>query len=81
MELNTWTTVLIAIAPAISAIITILAGLLKISNIIKKLNRNHNEQEKKANAKLIKNCDDIAKINARLTSIEKYLLEEKENRK
>lgn len=81
MELNTWTTMLVAIVPALSAVLTILAGVLKIANIVKNLNNKHNEQESLTTTKLVKNCDNIAKINARLTSIEKYLIEEKEQKK
>ena len=75
MNLDIWTTVLIAIVPAFTAMCTIIGAIIKIINLIKQLKKESNEELDKSNAKLLKAYDNIAKINAKISSIEKHLLE------
>ena len=79
MNLDIWTTVLVAIVPAFTAMCTIIGAIIKIINLIKQLKKESNEELDKANAKMLKAYDNIAKINAKISSIEKHLLE-KENK-
>lgn len=75
MNLDIWTTVLVAIVPAFTAMCTIIGAIIKIINLIKQLKKESNEELDKANAKMLKAYDNIAKINAKISSIEKHLLE------
>ena len=75
MNLDIWTTVLVAIVPALSAVLAIIAGVLKFINEMKKFKKESDTELDKSNAKMLRAYDNIAKINAKLTSIEKHLLE------
>lgn len=75
MNLDIWTTVLVAIVPAFTAMCTIIGAIIKIINLIKQLKKESNEELDNANAKMLKAYDNIAKINAKISSIEKHLLE------
>ena len=75
MNLDIWTTVLVAIVPAFTAMCTIIGAIIKIINLIKQLKKESNEELDKANTKMLKAYDNIAKINAKISSIEKHLLE------
>lgn len=75
MNLDIWTTVLVAIVPALTAMCTIIGAIIKIMNLIKQLKKESNIELDKSNAKMLKAYDNIAKINTKLTSIEKHLLE------
>ena len=52
MELEVWTTLLIAIAPAVSAVIAIISGCLAVVRKFKKLSEKANKETKEANKKL-----------------------------
>lgn len=81
MELETWTTLLVAIAPAIAAVCTIIGGFM---GFIRKLKQNNLKQEEKleqALSKLNNAYKDIANMKAELASINQYLLEKKERRR
>ena len=78
MNLDLWTTVLVAIVPAFTAMCTIIAAIIKIISLIKQLKKESNEELDNANAKMLKAYDNIAKINAKISSIEKHLLEKEE---
>lgn len=75
MNLDIWTTVLVAIVPALTAMCTIIGAIIKIINLIKQLKKESNTELDKSNAKMLKAYDNIAKINAKISSIEKHLLE------
>jgi hypothetical protein len=80
IELGTLEVILIAAAPTISAVCTILGGIIALikSN---KSNRLKTKQDiDQQTAKITKVYDDIAIIKAKTESIEKYLIE-KEQRK
>lgn len=75
MNLDIWTTVLVAIVPSFAAMCTIIGAIIKIINLIKQLKKESDEKLDKSNAKMLKAYDNIAKINAKISSIEKHLLE------
>ena len=80
MELTTLSTILVAVAPAISAVLTILVAALKVCSTIKKIKKESDNKLLESNARLEKAYDNIAIIQAKLTSIEKYLVQ-KEDKK
>ena len=80
MELTTLSTILVAVAPAISAVLTILVSALKVCSTIKKIKKESDNKLLESNARLEKAYDNIAIIQTKLASIEKYLVE-KEDKK
>ena len=78
MNLDTVTTLLVIIAPALSAMLTIIAGVIRVRAYIKQLKKESNEEIDKSNAKLLKAYNDIAILKTKISSIEKLLLEQKE---
>lgn len=81
MQLETLSTILVAVAPAVTAAITIIAGLIKIRRMFKKDKAENMKQLEMNTAKMNKSFDDIARLTKKVESIEKYLLEEKERKK
>lgn len=73
MDLNTTTTLLLALAPAISAILTILGGLFAIVKHFKKIISKKDKDLEISNNKLAKAYDDIAIMKTKIASIEKHL--------
>lgn len=80
MNLDTFTTILVAVAPAVSAMIVILTGMIKVTHLLKKLKNESNDEVAKANAKLLKAYTDMAVLRTKVASIEKLLLEQKEKK-
>lgn len=80
MNLDTFTTVLIAIVPALTAVATIVGGLVKIGGMLKKNTKDTTDRLEAKTNKMEKSFDDIAVLKAKINSIEKYLVE-KENQK
>ena len=80
MELTTLSTILVAVAPAISAVLTILVAALKVRSTIKKIKKESDNKLLESNARLEKAYDNIAIMQTKLASIEKYLVE-KEDKK
>lgn len=80
MELTTLSTILVAVAPAISAVLTILVSALKVCSTIKKIKKESDNKLLESNARLEKAYDNIAIMQTKLASIEKYLVE-KEDKK
>lgn len=80
MNLDTFTTILVAVAPAVSAMIVILTGMMKVTHLLKKIKNESNDEVAKANAKLLKAYTDMAVLRTKVASIEKLLLEQKEKK-
>lgn len=80
MELTTLSTILVAVAPAISAVLTILVSALKVCSTIKKIKKESDNKLLESNARLEKAYDNIAIMQSKLASIEKYLVQ-KEDKK
>lgn len=80
MELTTLSTILVAVAPAISAVLTILVSALKVCSTIRKIKKESDNKLLESNARLEKAYDNIAIMQTKLASIEKYLVE-KEDKK
>ena len=81
MELETWTTLLVAIAPAFAAICTIVGGFLGFVHKLKQNNLKQEEKLEQALSKLNNAYKDIATMKAQLSSINQFLLDKKERRR
>ena len=75
MDLDTVTTLLIAIAPAVSAVLTIVGGFVAITKQSKK---KVSAVEEEARQKVSQTQKDISVIKSKLASIENILADEKE---
>ena len=78
MDLTTVETVLIAIAPAFAAVCTILGCMIKVFSLFKKKDKESAQKIVEAQEKVQRAYNDIAKIQARLKTMEKVLVEMKE---
>ena len=81
MNIETYATVLLAIAPAVAAIITVIGGFLSLIKSIKAIKNDNNETVKKSVAKLEQVEKKLNTINSKLATVEQYLLEEQEKRR
>ena len=81
MELTTLSTILVAVAPAISAVLTILVAALKVCSTIKKIKKESDNKLLESNARLEKAYDNIAIMQSKLASIEKYLVQKEDKKK
>ena len=81
MSLDTITTILVAVAPAVTAAVTIIGGIIKIKSMFKKEETKRLAELERKTAKMEKSFDDIAILKTKIESIEKHLLNEKERKK
>lgn len=81
MNIDIITTVLVAIAPAFSSIITIITSILVLNKKIKEYKEKADERVIDTNTKALKSYNDIAVIKTKMESMEKYLIEKKEREK
>lgn len=79
-DLETYSTVLIALAPALTAIISIIVGVVKMVKEIKKAKQENKDESQKLTDSLKKTVEDIGVIKSRMTEIEKVIVEEKKKR-
>lgn len=80
MDLTTLETVLLAIAPAFASVVTCIGAVIKICATKNKKIAEEKEIAKKEKEKSIKLSNDIARVKAKLESIEKVLIEIKERK-
>lgn len=80
MNLDTLTTILVAVAPALSAIITIIAGKISDKLQERRTVNIYKKEVEKANTKVLKAYADVAIMKTKVASIEKLLLEQKEKK-
>lgn len=80
MDISSFSNVLVSIVPAISAVLTIIGCCLFILRKIVKLVKNKDSEIIASNKKVEKVGNDIATLKAKITSIEKYLVEKKEGK-
>lgn len=80
INLDTLTTILIALASTITAIASLVIGIAYIVKLFKKVKIDVAENVGKVKDKTEKSSEDIALIKTKIASIEKYLLEEKNKR-
>ena len=80
VNLDTLTTILIALAPTITAIASLVTGIAYIVKLFKNVKIVVAENVGKVKDKTEKSSEDIALIKTKIASIEKYLLEEKNKR-
>ena len=69
-NLDTFTTILVAIAPALSAIVTIIAGVVNIRNKVNSTMSNNIKQVEQINSQ---SAYDISIIKSKLASIENQM--------
>lgn len=81
MELSTAVTVLIALCPTISAVITAIIGFLSLIKTIKSLHTDNKETVGNNNQKIDRLERKLNTANNKLASIEQYLIEQKERLK
>lgn len=79
MNIEAWTTVLLAIAPAASAILTVICGFIALIKSIKSIHKDNEETVGKSQEKFKELEKKLNLANSKLASIEK-LLEEKKKR-
>lgn len=79
-DLETYTTVLIALAPALTAIVSIIVGVVKMVKEIRAAKKENQNENKKLTDSLKKTVEDIGVIKSRMTEIEKAIVEEKKKR-
>lgn len=80
MEIEAWTTLLMSIVPAISAIVTVVCGFVGLIKSIKAIHQDNAETVLQSQEKIKSLEKKINVINNKLISIEKALLDE-ENRR
>lgn len=81
MDMELFTQIMVMVTPALTAAIAIIGGVTKIISLVKDFKVSATKDLEEKTSKMSKSFDDIAKINARLESMEKFLLEEKERKK
>lgn len=79
MDFNAWTTILIAVAPAIAAVCSIIGAFIGLFKVLKKEKAQQKAELDAALSKLNKTYKDIANMKAQLASINQYLIDQKEN--
>lgn len=80
MDISKVAEILIMIAPAISAVLTIIGCCVAIFAKLKSIVKNKDKEIDNANQKLQKAYGDIATLKTKIVSIEKYLVEKKEGK-
>lgn len=80
MDISKITEILMVAAPTISTTLTTVGCFLFLLRKIVKLVKNKNSEVEESNKKVEKVGNDIATLKAKITSIEKHLLEKKEGK-
>ena len=77
MNIETVTTILIAIAPALASIAAIVGGIVKMAAMLKKSNEENTASLEAKTDKMEKAFKEMAILKTKIESVEKYLLENK----
>lgn len=77
MNLDNFTTVLVALVPSLTAVMTIVGGIIKVIQLNKKNQAQNNKMLEEKLIKMEKSFNDTAIIKTKIESIEKYLLDHK----
>ena len=80
MTLDTLTSILVLIAPALASIMAIIAGFLNVVKVVKGFKSDSDKRVEIFELKNKKAYDDIATVKTKLASIEQYLMD-KEGKK
>ena len=80
MDINALAQSLLAIAPSLANVVTVICGFFSFAKYIKNNNKELERKLAESEEKLQKAYDDIAIIKSKLESMEKYLMEEKEKK-
>lgn len=80
MTLDTLTSILVLIAPALASIMAIIAGFLNVVKVVKGFKNDSDKRVENFELKNKKAYDDIATVKTKLASIEQYLMD-KEGKK
>lgn len=81
MTLDTLTSILVLIAPALASIMAIIAGFLNVVKVVKGFKSDSDKKIENFEIKNKKAYDDIATVKTKLASIEQYLMDNKEGKK
>lgn len=81
MTLDTLTSILVLIAPALASIMAIIAGFLNVVKVVKGFKNDSDKRIDNFELKNKKAYDDIATVKTKLASIEQYLMDNKEGKK
>ena len=81
MTLDTLTSILVLIAPALASIMAIIAGFLNVVKVVKGFKSDSDKRIDDFEIKNKKAYDDIATVKTKLASIEQYLMDKKEGKK
>lgn len=81
MTLDTLTSILVLIAPALASIMAIIAGFLNVVKVVKGFKSDSDKRIDNFELKNKKAYDDIATVKTKLASIEQYLMDNKEGKK
>lgn len=81
MDLNTITTVLVAVCPTITAGISAAIGFLSLTKTIKNLRKDNDQTVVKSVQNIERMERKLNTLNTKIASIETYLTDEKEKRK
>ena len=81
MTLDTLTSILVLIAPALASIMAIIAGFLNVVKVVKGFKSDSDKRIDNFEIKNKKAYDDIATVKTKLASIEQYLMDNKEGKK
>lgn len=81
MNIEAWTTVLMSIAPAVSAIITVLCGSVALVKSIKSIHNDNKETVLKSQERIEKMEKKINTIYSKLSSIEQAMVDEQKKLK
>lgn len=77
MNIETVTTILIAIAPALASIAAIVGGIVKMTAMLRRSNEENTASLEAKTDKMEKAFKDMAILKTKVESVEKYLLENK----
>lgn len=81
MNIDTLTTILIALAPALTAALSIIAGVVKISKNVKTIKPQVKSDIDKLTNEIKKSIEDIGVIKSRIRDIENEIIKNKTNRR
>ena len=81
MDYNEILNVLIAVCPTVSAVVTIVGGIIALVKTIKTIIKESNNKLKVALDEVAKQRKQIDKLVSKVTSIESVLIEERERRR
>ena len=81
MDINDFLTILIAICPTVTAVISVVIGFLSLIKTIKTIRKDNDQAVVKSVQNIERMDKKLSILNTKIASIEQYLVEQKEKRK